>query len=79
MNEPPAHISAFELIGNENVFLVWADDGESIRAFSVRDRLFRGKASCGVSLSIEEIAESPAQFGAVLNVGHAVGDGERKS
>ena len=78
MDELPPSLSTLELVGNKNVFLAGTDDGESIRTLSVSCWFFRGKALGGVGLSIEEIAESPAQFSAVLNLGHALCDDDGK-
>ena len=60
MNELPAEIGALKLISNVDILLVWADDGESIRAFSIRNGLLRSKALRRVSLSVKEFAESAA-------------------
>jgi len=78
MDELPPSLSTLELVGNKNVFLAGTDDAESIRTLSVNCGFFGGKALGGVGLSIEEIAESPAQFSAVLNLGHALCDNDGK-
>ena len=78
MNKLPTQFGALKLISHKNVFLVWADDSESIQAFSIRRGLSGGKALRGIGLSIKQLAESPVQFRAVLNIGYAVGNREWK-
>ena len=78
MDELPPSLSTLELVGNKNVFLAGTDDAESIRTLSVNCGFFGGKALGGVGLSIEEVAESPAQFFTILNLGYALGDDEGK-
>ena len=78
MDELPPSLSTLELVGNKNVFLAGTDDAESIRTLSVNCGFFGGKALGGVGLSIEEVAESPAQFFAILNLGHALCDDDGK-
>ena len=78
MDKLPPSLSTLELVGDKNVSFAGTDDGESIRTLSVSCWFFRGKALGGVGLSIEEIAKSPAQFSAVLNLGHALCDNDGK-
>jgi len=78
MDELPPFLSTLELVGNKNVSLAGTDDGESIRTLCVSCGFFCGKALGSVGLSIEEVAESPAQFFTILNLGHALCDDEGK-
>ena len=78
MDKLPPSLSTLELVGDKNVSFAGTDDGESIRTLSVNCGFFGGKALGGVGLSIEEVAESPAQFFTILNLGHALGDDDGK-
>ena len=78
MDKLPPSLSTLELVGDKNVSFAGTDDGESIRTLCVSCGFFRRKTLGSVGLSIEEVAESPAQFFAILNLGHALGDDDGK-
>ena len=78
MDKLPPSLSTLELVGDKNVSFAGTDDGESIRTLCVSCGFFRRKTLGSVGLSIEEVAESPAQFFAILNLGHALCDDDGK-